>query len=211
MFICLSKHKTCCCRKAEQEHLAAFGREQGEGAQWDEIARLCEAKAQQKGGKDEVADGGQREPSSEELLELIEKQELVMECLAEKLEITTEQTRLLREAEEKRHSSELEVNSIVAAAQQKVTEALASADLLQNHNDKLQKELEELKNKATEEKPVASVIHLRNRVKELEFELVRGQRAMSNLQNDYDFLKGRFEQVLSSSFSFGTLATFNER
>ncbi|VDO77339.1 unnamed protein product [Haemonchus placei] len=38
-------------RKAEQEHLAAFGREQGEGAQWDEIARLCEAKAQ-KGGKD---------------------------------------------------------------------------------------------------------------------------------------------------------------
>lgn len=40
------------CRKAEEEHLAAFGREQGEGAQWDEIARLCEAKAQQKGGKD---------------------------------------------------------------------------------------------------------------------------------------------------------------
>ncbi|KAK6021198.1 clathrin light chain [Ostertagia ostertagi] len=39
-------------RKAEQEHLAAFGREQGEGAQWDEIARLCEAKAAQKGGKD---------------------------------------------------------------------------------------------------------------------------------------------------------------
>ncbi|KAL6742011.1 hypothetical protein Aduo_015211 [Ancylostoma duodenale] len=39
-------------RKAEEEHLAAFGREQGEGAQWDEIARLCEAKAQQKGGKD---------------------------------------------------------------------------------------------------------------------------------------------------------------
>ena len=39
-------------RKAEEEHLAAFTREQGEGAQWDEIARLCEAKAQQKGGKD---------------------------------------------------------------------------------------------------------------------------------------------------------------
>ncbi|KAK6753111.1 hypothetical protein RB195_012609 [Necator americanus] len=39
-------------RKAEEEHLAAFGREQGEGAQWEEIARLCEAKAQQKGGKD---------------------------------------------------------------------------------------------------------------------------------------------------------------
>ncbi|KAJ1351955.1 hypothetical protein KIN20_008137 [Parelaphostrongylus tenuis] len=39
-------------RKAEEEHLAAFGREQGEGAQWDEIARLCEAKAQAKGGKD---------------------------------------------------------------------------------------------------------------------------------------------------------------
>ncbi|WKY09433.1 hypothetical protein Q1695_002083 [Nippostrongylus brasiliensis] len=189
-------------RKAEQEHLAAFGREQGEGAQWDEIARLCEAKAQQKGGGRRRRSEGYltmeerlNEPSSEELLELIEKQELVMECLAEKLEITSEQTRLLREAEEKRRSTELEVNSIVAAAQQKVTEALASADLLQNHNDKLQKELEELKNKAAEEKPVASVIHLRNRVKELEFELVRGQRAMSNLQNDYDFLKGRLEQT----------------
>ncbi|KJH42419.1 clathrin light chain [Dictyocaulus viviparus] len=39
-------------RKAEEEHLAAFSLEQGEGAQWDEIARLCEAKAQQKSGKD---------------------------------------------------------------------------------------------------------------------------------------------------------------
>lgn len=39
-------------RKAEEEHLAEFGREQGESAQWDEIARLCEAKAQHKGGKD---------------------------------------------------------------------------------------------------------------------------------------------------------------
>ena len=38
-------------RKAEEEHLAAFNKEQGENAQWNEIAKLCEAKAQ-KGGKD---------------------------------------------------------------------------------------------------------------------------------------------------------------
>lgn len=38
-------------RKAEEDHLAAFNKEQGENAQWNEIAKLCEAKAQ-KGGKD---------------------------------------------------------------------------------------------------------------------------------------------------------------
>lgn len=38
-------------RKAEADHVAGFAKEQGEGAQWDEIAKLCEAKAQ-KGGKD---------------------------------------------------------------------------------------------------------------------------------------------------------------
>lgn len=38
-------------RKAETEHLAAFNKSQGEDAQWAEIAKLCEAKAQ-KGGKD---------------------------------------------------------------------------------------------------------------------------------------------------------------
>ncbi|CAI4231509.1 unnamed protein product [Auanema sp. JU1783] len=38
-------------RQAEAEHLAAYSNQQGDAAQWDEIVKLCEAKAQ-KGGKD---------------------------------------------------------------------------------------------------------------------------------------------------------------
>ncbi|GMS80941.1 hypothetical protein PENTCL1PPCAC_3116, partial [Pristionchus entomophagus] len=39
-------------RKAEAEHLAAFAKAQGDGAQWDEVAKLCGDGKTAKGGKD---------------------------------------------------------------------------------------------------------------------------------------------------------------
>ncbi|GMR63254.1 hypothetical protein PMAYCL1PPCAC_33449, partial [Pristionchus mayeri] len=39
-------------RKAEAEHLAAFAKSQGDGAQWDEVAKLCGDGKTAKGGKD---------------------------------------------------------------------------------------------------------------------------------------------------------------
>ncbi|GMT12426.1 hypothetical protein PFISCL1PPCAC_3723 [Pristionchus fissidentatus] len=39
-------------RKAEAEHLAAFAKAQGDGAQWDEVSKLCGDGKNVKGGKD---------------------------------------------------------------------------------------------------------------------------------------------------------------
>ncbi|KAK6059399.1 hypothetical protein COOONC_02975 [Cooperia oncophora] len=130
-------------------------------------------------------------------MELVEKQDAMMECLQEKLDISNEEIRLFREADQKKRSSENESLAIVAAAEQKIAAAAAAVELLQTRNEKLEAELEELKRKADEAKPVASVIQLRNRVKELEFDLTREQRNVSNLQNDVDYHKGRVEQLQS--------------
>ncbi|VDP03534.1 unnamed protein product [Heligmosomoides polygyrus] len=129
------------------------------------------------------------------MLELIEKQEEMMECLGKKLELSNDEIRVLREADQKRRASEDGARMLVESAEKKVTAAMAAVDLLQAQNERLEKELEEVKKKNEEEKPIASVIHLRSRVKELEFELLREQRTVANLQNDTDFQKSRIEQL----------------
>ncbi|ETN77053.1 hypothetical protein NECAME_11310, partial [Necator americanus] len=134
-------------------------------------------------------------PAPEELLELVEKQDMMMDCLLQKLEMCQDQIKLLREAELKRQESEQEANKLVAVAQEKVNSALAVVEQLQAEKQKLEKELTEIHAKLEEDKPVASVIQLRNRIKELEFELLRQQRVCSSLQTDLDFQKSRTDQM----------------
>ncbi|VDO77340.1 unnamed protein product [Haemonchus placei] len=136
-------------------------------------------------------------PSAEELMELVNKQDSVIECLQEKLDISNEQVRLFREAEEKRRHSENESSEIVVAAEQRISSAMAAVQSLKTQNEKLENELEKLSKITEQEKPVPSVIQLRNRVKELEFNLVREQRAAANLQNEVAFQKRRVDQLQS--------------
>ncbi|XGW01116.1 hypothetical protein V3C99_013798 [Haemonchus contortus] len=136
-------------------------------------------------------------PSAEELMELVNKQDSVIECLQEKLDISNEQVRLFREAEEKRRHSENESSEIVAAAEQRISSALAALQSLKTQNEKLENELEKLSKITEQEKPVPSVIQLRNKVKELEFDLVREQRAAADLRNEVAFQKRRVDQLQS--------------
>ncbi|EYB89466.1 hypothetical protein Y032_0231g2992 [Ancylostoma ceylanicum] len=133
-------------------------------------------------------------PAPEELLELVEKQDMMIDCLLQKLEMCQDQIRLFREADVKRQEAENEANTLVKSAQQKVTSTLAAVEQLQDEKERLERELDDMRAK-NEEKPVDSIIQLRNRIKELEFELLREQRSSGSLQRDLEFQKSRADQM----------------
>ncbi|VDM66948.1 unnamed protein product [Strongylus vulgaris] len=93
-----------------------------------------------------------------------------------------------------KEESRNEANALVASTQQKIANALAAVEVLQVEKERLEKELDETREKVGE-KPVTSIVQLRNRVKELEFDLSREQRSSNALQMALDFQKTRNEQL----------------
>ncbi|KAJ1351953.1 hypothetical protein KIN20_008134 [Parelaphostrongylus tenuis] len=142
-------------------------------------------------------DDGKSEPSAEELLELVEKQDVMIDCLLQKLEMRNSQIELLRDSDSSKQPLRDEKSELIAKAQQDVSSALTAVDMLQVQNEKLVKELNELRKKNVEDNPVPSIVQLQNRVKELEFDLLRERRSSSNLQADINFQKMRIEQLQS--------------
>lgn len=142
-------------------------------------------------------DDRNNEPTAEELVELVEKQDVIIDCLLQKLEMRNSQIELLRDVGSSKQPFEHEKSEIIAKAQQEVSSALAAVDLLQVRNEKLVNELDELRKKNSEDNPVSSIVQLQNKTKELEFELLRERRTSSNLQADVNFQKMRIEQLQS--------------
>ncbi|CAJ0961876.1 unnamed protein product, partial [Mesorhabditis belari] len=136
-------------------------------------------------------------PTSEELLVLLEKQDVMLESLMLEVQTCREEVDRL-----KRENIQIERDGNQARSDQmetgeKLREAINLLDIQKNLTTDLEKEIEKMRHDATLMNPVGKVLEFEAKTRELEFSLDREKRSTDALKNEIHDLKRQKEELKS--------------